>query len=213
MLDGPGLDRAGLAAWRRLGQRGECESVSARQATLPAKGEECHLHVHGRRPVAVGVVRLETGTGPAQRRRHPRVVHQGQAVRLHEQQFQGPEKTAWPGETISAARTERHVVQREHPAHRRHCRRDDDVSHLQDEPVQPRAGEAVHEYRHRDFWAAQHGRVGDVWHRQRIAKSAGIRGTALRSTGTPRRGGQLGEWVSADHVSRGAAAGLGRPDP
>ena len=105
------------------------------------------------------------------------------------------------------------MVQREHSEHCRNRRRDHDVSHVQNQPVQPRSGQAFHEHRYRHFRPAEHGLVGDVRNRQRVAKPAGIRRVALRPAWPARGCGQLGQRFSADHLSGCSVARLGRPHP
>ena len=95
----PRLDGPGVAAAARRPARGRPPQPPTRCAPQPphfaAEGEERHLPVHGRRPEPARAVRPQARSSQELRRpADPRLVHQGQAVRLHGHLHQGARRSS-----------------------------------------------------------------------------------------------------------------------
>ena len=116
-----------------------------------------------------------------------RVVHRGQAVRVH----QGRRQAARHRPQVREGRQVRHGPQRAAAAPPRDRRRRVLAPRDGDGRVQPRPGEVLRQHRQAAVRPAEHGRVGHLRHRQRVRQPAGLRRAAVRPARPARRGGAL----------------------
>ena len=91
----------------------------------------------------------------------------------------------------------------------------DDICHRQehgDRRVQSRPGQAVRQHRLAAVRPAEHGRLGDVRHRQRIAGPARLRRAAIGPARPARRGAAVGQRLPADDLPGRAVPARPRAD-
>ena len=176
---GVGLGKVALACaaegsgpLRRTGAR---RPHACQARALSGQGEERDLPVHGRRAQPVRAVRFQAGAAEVQRPAGSRLDHGGQALRLHGLVRQGHAEAAghaaapfkqhgnsgaWVSDLLPhIASVADDITLSERCLHRE---------------LQSRAGEVLHEHRLDAVRPAQHGLLGHLRHRQRIAGPAGI---------------------------------------
>ena len=215
----PRLDRAGVAARATAGPTapaatGRRTRWRPRPRPLPAAGEERHLPVHGRRAEPARAVRPQAQAPEAARPADPRVVHQGQAVRLHGHLHQGAAEAAGHDAQVRPARRVGRLGLRVPAAHSPSVV--DDIAVVRSvatDVVQPRPGEAVREHR------LDRSSAGRAWGRGSPTASAASRTTCPASSCcSPARAGRaaapsLGQRVPADDLPGRAASARRRADP
>ena len=163
-VDGP---RVAAARSRRRRRAGAQRPARAEEAALPAEGEGGHLPVHGRRAEPARTVRRRSRSCTnCTARRCPSRSSQGKrfAFIKGDAKLLGTQRKFAQG-TASAAWTLSELL----PHHREIV---DDVCWLrgdEDGRLQPRPGEVLHQHRLAAVRPAEHGRVGHLRPRQRIA--------------------------------------------
>ncbi len=154
-----------------------------------------HLSVHGWRSQPIGPVRLQTQAARARWPGRAPLVHQEQAIRVHQggRQAFGHSPQVRPPRPIGR-RTQRAAAAPGHRGRRRMHRQKHGHRRLQS-----RARQAVRQHRLQPLRPAQHGRLAHLRHRQRVARSTRFRRVAI------------GPAVRAAAIRSGAAASSPRP--
>ena len=178
-------DRCSPAGSRRERRR-VVQPDGAQARALSGQGEERHLPVHGRRTAPAGAVRLQAKAPGIERPADPGLVHRGQAVRFHGHQPRHEAARHAPRNsrsTASRARGSRKCCRTRRPS----WTTSSFVTSCATNVFNHAPAKLFMNTGSRPVRPAQHGRVGDVRHRQRIGRSAGLRRAAVRSARPARR--------------------------
>ena len=162
--------RRGPSAGRRRRGSAGCESAGAPARALPRAGQERDLPVHGRRAQPARAVRPQARAPGVSRPADPRVVHQGAAVRLHGHVHQGAAQAAGRRSASSPSTASRARGSRSCLPHLAEVV--DDLAFVRSvatdvfnhAPAKLFANTGSHAVR-----PAEHGGVGHLRHRQRVA--------------------------------------------
>ena len=132
----------------------------------------------------------------------PESFIKGQAVRLHGHVHQGAAQAAGHAAQVRPARRVGRVGLGVPAAPRRGGRRPRVRPLGGDRRLQPRPGEALRQHRLAAVRPAEHGVVGHLRHRQRVARPARLRRPPVRPARAARRRGQLGAAASCRRPTR-----------
>ena len=195
--------RAARRASADLGRR----PAGAPKPHFPAEGEERHLPVHGRRAEPARAVRPQAEAPGAPRPADPRVVHQGQAVRLHGHLRQGAAEAPGDDAEVRPARPVRGLGLGVPAAPRQGRRRRRRRPIGGDRRLQPRPGQAVHQHRLAAVRPAEHGLVGHLRPRQRVAATCPASSCCSPARAARAAGRSLGRAASCRRRTRACRSG------
>ena len=182
------------------------DPLAPKAAAVSRQSEERHLPLHGGRAQPSGTVRQQAAADEIRRHAAAAGAAEGLSRGVHQSELEAARaRSSSSRSTASPARNCPNC-----------CRISptivDDIAIVKsmvDGRVQSRARAAADEHRHHAVRPAQHGRVGHLRARQRIARPARVRGLQFRQEGAERRQFLLGQRLPADRLS-GRAVPVGR---